>query len=575
MQSICSVLTLTTRMSFCRTVGRAFAFLFVAVTASRGQATRLVDPVDAIYADLELLAGRGLLDHAMLSQRPLSRGEIGRLLHRARQNVLDATRRLDSTAITDDEREGRAARLEPLRQLVTFQLDRFGFDTTITTTASVKHIASEWLPLSSVSLDVEQVSSPTRLVPPNNGLGGIDAGLNPLVAYRQGRPIDNGLNVLLESNHHVESRYAALSLRPLLLLQRDSVSRAKASVEELSIRFQLGNMAVDVGRSFLVWGEGRDVGLLASNNSPPLDRIAASSESPFRLPWILRRFGPTRAAIFYADLGPGQNFPHAYLVGYKVSVSPTRNLELGGTIYTKSGGRGSPAASVGSRILDLFPFLQKGNFNNRLGVGGLYESSDHYAGFDGRWRMPGLGGAAAYAELLLNDYDVRRLNSVLWEDAGHVFGVTIPAFSNGRLLRATIEFRHTGIRFYEHHQFESGITLNRVLTGDALGPDGQGGYATFEWRVSPSRRLSVELATEHRRNDQYLTIVEPFGFERTERRPRERRNRAIATWEVIPTRSNFGVLAQVSGESVRNFAFEQGRNRHNGVGRLLMEYRFR
>src|SRR5207247_1080582 len=85
---------------------------------------------------------------------------------------------------------------------------------------------------------------------------------------------------------------------------------------------------------------------LNSNNSPPLDLIKLSSEEPFTFPWILRRLGPTRFSIFYADLGADQNFPHSYLVGYRANMAPASAFEFGFSVYTKSGGHGAPLACV-------------------------------------------------------------------------------------------------------------------------------------------------------------------------------------------------------------------------------------
>src|SRR5205814_3543961 len=162
----------------------------------------------------------------------------------------------------------------------------------------------------------------TRLLPDSMGCADIAARRTTLRANRQGRPLVGGASTIIESNHRVESDYAALSLTPQLSLvaPTDSTRRYNLGLQELELRVLLRNFAIDVGREYLVWGQGRDVGLLNSNNSPPLDLIKLSSDEPFTFPWLLRYVGPTRFSIFYAELGADQNFPHSYLVGYKGSI---------------------------------------------------------------------------------------------------------------------------------------------------------------------------------------------------------------------------------------------------------------
>jgi hypothetical protein len=295
-------------------------------------------------------------------------------------------------------------------------------------------------------------------------------------------------------------------------------------------------------------------------------------------PWIFRRLGATKLSLLYADLGAAQNFPHAYLVAYKVSIAPSTRVELGTSVYVKSGGRGGPRASMTSRLLDLFPFLDAGNYANVVGVRGKFEFSDHYAGVDGRLRWPSARGTEVFWEVLLNDFDIRRLGSVFWEDAGHVVGMAIARLDAAGRLGGSVEYHHTGLRYYEHQQFTSGQTLRRTLIGDPLGPDAHGAYANVEWYASGRDRIEGEAAWERRSNDEYeyLPVALPaFGFRRVRSRPKELRARLVTTWRRTPERAAMGMLAQVGYEQASNFAFVSGRRETGFLGRLGLEYRFR
>jgi hypothetical protein len=164
---------------------------------------------------------------------------------------------------------------------------------------------------------------------------------------------------------------------------------------------------------------------------------------------------------------------------------------------------------------------------------------------------------------------------VLWEDAGHIFGVDLPPLSGSGRLRASLEYHHTGVRYYEHEQFTSGQTLHHILTGDPLGPDAQGGYAFLDWYASTQRRLGLQLALERRSNDQYVFIPEPhFGFNRVLKSPREWSGRALVDAQLLPMRSQFGGTLQFGYERTKNFDFTEGDSRNGFLGRVALQYRF-
>lgn len=546
----------------------AAAAVFAAAPLS-AQATRLIDPLDPAYRDLQQLVDGGLIDRLTLAQRPLSRVAVARAVNLA---AIRLAQRLPNPMLAGAPRGSENQRLTFYRDLIVSLRERLDLSDS-TSGRPVPRVA----PIRSITVDITNTDEPTRRVPRNNGLGSIDATLNTLLSNRQGRPLVDGTSTLVETNHSVESRYVGLAFTPRLslLAPRDSGRRYDLRLQELELRILIRNLAVDIGREYVMWGQGRDVGLLNSNNSPPLDLIKLSSEAPFTFPWFLRHLGPTRFSIFYSDLGADQNFPHSYLVGYRGNAFPTSWFELGLSIYTKSGGHGAPPASATARLVDLLPFLDASAYNNVIGTRGHFEFSDHYAGFDGRLRFPALS-TNLYWDVLLNDFDVRRLKSVFWEDAGHVFGLDLPPLSESGRLRASLEYHHTGIRYYEHHQFLSGQTLHETLTGDPLGPNGQGAYAYVDWYESLQRRFGIQFALERRSNDQYILIPEPnYGFRKVAVLPKEWQGRVLATWQLLPVQRQLGGLLQFGYERTRNFNFIGGDSRNGFLGRAALQYRFR
>ena len=528
---------------------------------SRAQSTRQIDPADPAYSDLSQLIDNGLITDLSLGQRPISRALLAKVLLEAAQTLRDR-----QTAVSAPH--GATF----LGELIASLRSRFQIPEP---SADDEMLPSSISPLREMTLDGIRSDAPTRLVPVSNGLGAIDARLNPLLGNRQGRtPIANS-SALLETSHSIETRYVAFAVTPQLsLTSADGGSqRTNLRIQELELRFRLRNVALDVGREYVVWGQGRDVGLLNSGNSPPLDLIKLSSEEPFKLPWFFHYLGPTRLSLFYADLGADQNFPHAHAIAYRANILPANWLELGASVYTKTGGRGAPPATTTARLIDLLPFLDASAYNNVFGTRGDFQFSDHYAGVDGRVRIPGLA-SSIFWEVLLNDFDVRRLTSVFWEDAGHVFGASLPPLVPSGRLRASVEYHHTGIRYYEHEQFLSGQTLHHVLTGDPLGPNAQGGYLYLDWLGAVDRPVGLQLAAERRSNDQYAFVPEPnFGFRRIESRPKEWRGRVVANWQLLPERRELGGLLQLGYERTHNFNFIHANDRNGFLARLALQYR--
>ncbi|HKW48862.1 MAG TPA: capsule assembly Wzi family protein, partial [Gemmatimonadaceae bacterium] len=530
-------------------------------------ATRLIDPLDPAYRELQLLVDAGLVGRLSLVQRPLSRAAFARAVDDASKNLARRTPP-GLPALAGDPQDVRASFFRELIRSLRNRLDL---------PDSMAGLVPVVAPIRSVGVDVTGTNQPTRQIPLTNGLGSIDGTLNTLLLNREGRPLVHGTSAIVESNHTFESPHVAFEATPQFSFASpsDSASRTRLRLQTGELRILVRNVALDVGREYVVWGQGRDVGMLNSNNSPPLDEIRISNEQPFFFPWVLRRLGPTRLTLFYADLGADQNFPHAYAIAYRGSIVPSDYLELGASVYTKAGGKGAPPATTTARLIDLLPFLDASAYNNVFGTRGNFMFSDHYAGFDGRLRLPSVG-TTFYWEVLLNDFDVRRLGSVFWDDAGHVFGFDLPPLSPSGRLTASLEYHHTGLRYYEHEQFLSGQTVHETLTGDPLGPNAQGVYANFDWYESLQRRLGIQLALERRSNDQYAFIPEPhFGFTIKEHRPKEWTGRALASWQLLPERAQLGALVQFGYERTRNFDFAAADNRNGLLGRFALQYRFR
>ena len=511
-------------------------------TRLRAQATTSVPLSAIVYRDLDALAGAGLIDSMLVGVRPYSRREVVRLLREAQRNVA----RLSGA-------HGWAERM------IAAHLERYD-------RAPVAAVES-------ARIDGTYLDSPPRAIPADS-IGRVDAALNPIVAFREGRPLYDGATAAFESRHAAElGPWLALFVEPrITTASRRGLGEATtiARLQAGAVDFLFGNLSISAGREAVVFGQAPTGGLVLSSNAPPLDRVRVGNDRPAKLPWILGLLGPVRGTAFIADLGPHQNYPHAKLIGYKLSMAIHPQFELGAQVIDEMGGRGGPAAPFRDRLYDIFPLID------------IFKSSDYLfsnklAGIDFRWRMPRWRGFELFFDGAVDDLDARRWKSTFLEDAGYITGFSFTCLIDCGRLGVRAEYHQTGIRYYTHGQFTTGIAENGFVLGDPLGPRGLGSYLVVDWSDRRFGTLSTTAAFEVRSGNRYGSDVtgadeRGFHFVLIERHPGEKRGRITATW-TRPLHDRTTLQATAGVERVENFNFVANQHLYNGLARLGLEVR--
>jgi len=525
------------------------------MTVSRGvgaQVRAFVPPDSPIYGDIDRLSASGLIDTIVVGTRPYTEREIVRLLSEAKRNL-----------------HRRASETEWAARAIDAGLRRYD--------------RSAPGGVETVSLGLTFLDSPYRAIPAD-GNGSIDATINPLAGYQAGRPIVNGTTSTLETTADVSlGRHIAVSLQPRMAfgMPRSTPNDAtlRGGVQSGNIVGAFGNLVVDVGRSYVEFGQSYPSGLLLSANSPPLDMIRISTERPAALPWLFRLLGPMYGTMFVADLGTSdQAHPHAKLAGYHVSILPHPNLELGGEVIDETGGNGSPPATFTDRVIDLFPIFDLPLLEMLYRGYGNLRFSNKLAGVDARLRLPSLAGMEIYTEVAVDDADIRRLRSTLLEDGGIIGGVAWSCLIECGRWVARLEYHQTGIRYYTHTDFSSGLQQQGDLLGDPLGPRGLGGYATFDAEVGRFGRVKASAAHEVRSGNLYRSAasdstLSDFHFEQILHRPGEHRTRVGTEWRTGRVDSRWSTTIGFGVELVTNADFVADRGRLNSMVRVSTEWR--
>ncbi len=529
----------------------AASFLVVSPLALHAQGTSLVPSSNLVYADIERLAELGVLDRAILGQRPYSRRELARLAAVARANI-----------------EGPRASVGVARgdvALVNEMLRRLG---RAADEAGEESGGPVVVPIEGLSLTVSSTDALRRGFPAP-GTMPTEATIDPLATRRLGRPAVRGQVASLELSHRVEpTGWLALHLRERLEYRNAAdagVSSTTGEVLIASARARARNVAVTVGRQQITWAQSAGDGLLLASDAPALDMISIAGDSPFTLPSLLRYFGPMQATVLLADLGPSRVRTGSKLLAYKVSIQPARTFEIGGTFLNHFGGEGARSSSFGNTLIDFLPFIdvfRKHNYTDSTGT--LDVDSDKVVGVDARWRIPALGGVVLTGEALIDDFDTRRLPKLLTGYGAQSLSLLVPKIITPA-ISAKLSAKHMGIVTYSHAQLTGGMTTRGRLLGDELGPDAKAFSALVRWDRSEVMRLEVEARHAIYSNATYRAYYSDaaqtlYEVQKVSSTPDERRDRLLGS-VVVQRAGGIAVVARGGLEQTRNAAFQGGRRR--------------
>jgi hypothetical protein len=425
-------------------------------------------------------------------------------------------------------------------------------------------------PLDWVSLELIQARSPDRPIR-DQFFGAVDATINPLFGYREGRRPVDGTTVAVETTHELRlAKQLVLFVHPRLQLTEGRGSTPnlnRVSLQEAYASLLFGNFSLQLGRANLVWGQGRYAGLVISPNARGLDMLKITNQEPRLLPWIFRLLGPTKGVLFFATTAADRDrhFLNSYMLGYKVTIQPFRWLELGGGYMLEAGGRGAPEASLGDRLVDHILLLSWPAKEANL------QFSNKIVGVEFRATLP--GGLQLYGEGAWDDVTSTALSKWFNQDSGWLVGFYAPRLTRSGRVDLSFEYQFSGIRLYRHAQFQSGLAVDERVFGNILGPEGRAGYVELNVDVTGENAIGLQWAYEGRSFDEYES---PARDRRVKVRslPQERRYRTVGSWSYRPVRHPFQFKAIAGYERVNTFDFTVGDDRGNWLGQIQLEWRF-
>jgi len=302
-----------------------------------------------------------------------------------------------------------------------------------------------------------------------------------------------------------------------------------------------------------------------------------TSDEPFALPWVLRRLGLVNATVLIADLGPSVVRSHSKLLAYKVSITPSRNAEIGATFMNHFGGEGGRASSFGDRLIDFLPFIDVFRSHNYYdSTKALDVDSDKLLGVDGRLRLGGLRGVVLSGELLIDDFDVHRIPQLFTGGGSQTVSAILPRFFSP-LLSLELTAKHMGVLTYTHTVLQGGITTRGRLLGDELGPDAKAFGGRLTWQPTAALQLGIDGRAAIYSNADYDAFYVDadstrYVVRKISRTSDELRDRAGASL-LIQTDAGPAVSVRVVTERARNYRFE-GYRHTDSAGEVAIHLQF-
>jgi hypothetical protein len=253
---------------------------------------------------------------------------------------------------------------------------------------------------------------------------------------------------------------------------------------------QLGGYALTFGKQSLWLGPGEGAPLMVSDNADPMYMLRLAHSSPFYLPGFLRVLGPVEDEYLFSKLS-GHQFPaRPFFNLQKISLHPTKNLEIGFTRSSLWAGVGHPFTGR-SLAKNLF------SFNDNPGTSlGLSDPGDRKSGVDFTYRVPGLRNwLTIYADAYSDDdpspiASPRRAAISPGIYLSHVPGIPKMDLRVESVNTETLSaFDRGGGFLYFNVTYHDSNLQKGFLFGNSTGRDGRAYQAWSTYHFAPGRTL--------------------------------------------------------------------------------------
>jgi hypothetical protein len=378
-------------------------------------ASTFVPVDDESYYLLQRLEAEGVVTGSILTTRPISSGEMARLVFEAEQNA--------------------GGRNTVVREMV----------------RRLKEI-------------YKPVNPDTRFVKPFDSpyikYAYTDSDIKNFSYNQEGDSFDKGSNLRAGLTSVAEFRWISFSINPEVRYSEDDtdvIARRAYGVLDLS------GVDITAGMDSQWWGPGYHGSILLSDNPAPVTMLRISNPHPVLLPWILRYLGPFRVTAFVSKLEEERkNIPEPYFWGMRMNFKPLPWFEFGIQRTALLGGKGR------SEGLNTWWKSFSGRGENKSGSG----SGDQRAGCDVKITLPFRWQPVQFYAEATGEDEAGSLPSK-W---AYLAGVYLPGFITLDRVDLRAEYATTHVSgspgvWYNHSVYKSGYTYKGRVIGHHMGTD--------------------------------------------------------------------------------------------------------
>ena len=276
-------------------------------------------------------------------------------------------------------------------------------------------------------------------------------------------------------------------------------------LQDTYVGMTLENWQITFGKQSLWWGPSASGSMMLGNNIEPLNMFRINRVSPFKLPSVLRFFGPMRVEVFLGQLS-GQHFlfaggsgltgswttsvsPQPMISGERLSFKPTPNVEFGVSATTLFAGEGVPF-TTDTYLKGIFKIGTNGT------PGTARDPGDRRSGFDLSYRLPLLRNwATFYADGMSDD----QWTPIAYADrSSWTAGLYFSHLPKAPKLDLRVEGLYSDLPiggavsngfFYWNGRYRDGYTNEGNLIGSWVGRQGQGAQVWSNYWLSPKNRI--------------------------------------------------------------------------------------
>lgn len=333
-----------------------------------------------------------------------------------------------------------------------------------------------------------------------------------------------------------------MSLTPHL--SYDNAENSELTLESGYIKTRINNVAIQMGKDPVSWGQGTRGNLLYSNNAEAQTAIKFSNIEPVQTGGIFKFLGKQNTTVSYSIMETNREIPYPSFFAFRLDFTPSDNFTFALSQASIVGGKG--------HSLHGFEDL-KDYFLGRNG-GSKYQPVDKWntiAGGDFRWRIPKWNGIQFYGEIYGEDQH-RRVIPYPYKLA-QIVGIYIPRFTADGSWDANFEYHHTNGYWYENWTYTDGWTYRGDIMGDAIGNNAKSYY---------------EKLTHYNRDGSQLSFnVEQVKMQYTDNSPQK----IDSVWLAYRTKLCTDTFLDLSAgyANISNVSYTSGNDSHNyslGIG---------